>query len=113
MKQEETLFKASYDFMRKRGYKITKNSRFNEYKTDIIKFTAYPDCTTISSIINEEEGEEYWSINEEDVIEFEEIEKNFIRRIIEEYESLTDENRHEYDYSEEDIKQIELFKKYL
>ena len=38
---------------------------------------------------------------------------NNIRRIIEEYESLTDENRHEYDYSEEDIKQIELFKKYL
>ncbi len=31
MKREDTLFKASYDFMRKRGYKITKNSKFNKF----------------------------------------------------------------------------------
>jgi hypothetical protein len=113
MKREETLFQVSYDFMRKRGYKITKNSKFNEYKTDIIIFTAYPDCTTVSSILNEEEGDFYFLINEKDVIEFEEEEKKSIRNLVEEYDSLTDENRHEYDYSEETIKQIEIFRKYL
>jgi hypothetical protein len=113
MRQEETLFKATYDFMRKRGYKITKNSNFNVYKTDIMKFTAYPDCTTISSYLHMEEYDFEDFIKEEDVIEFEEEEKDSIRRYIKEYDSLTDENRDEYDYCEEDIKQIEIFRKYL
>ena len=113
MKQEETLFKASYDFMRKRGYKITKNSRFNEYKTDIIKFTAYPDCTTITSYLNEEEWDEYFLINEEDIIKIEEEEKENLREEVKYCESLTEENRTEDDYSDYWIEKILSLKKYL
>ncbi len=113
MKREETLFEPSYQFMKDRGYKITKNSKFNEYKTDIIIFTAYPYYTTISSILNEEEWDVYFLIDEQDVIYFEEEEKKTLRQEVKYCESLTEETRTEDDYSDYWIEKILSLKKYL
>ena len=111
MKREETLFQPSYEFMKKRGYKITKNSSFNEFKSPILIFRAYKDRTDVESIINEGYEPDYFVFSEKDVIEHEEEEKREIKGWIKYLENASKEELEEYD--KEVIEEAMSFKKHL
>lgn len=111
MKREETLFEPSYEFMRERGYKITKNSKFNEFKSNILIFRAYSHETEIEYLMNEECSFDPFLFTISDVIEYEEIEKKEIKETIQEFENMSKEELEEYD--KETVKRILSFKKYL
>jgi len=113
MKREETLFEPTYEFMKKRGYKITKNSKFNEFKSPILIFRAYRDETEIEYVANEECEYDPFFLTTLEVVEREEDEKDMIRSEVKYCESLINKTRTEEDYSDEYIKKILSLKKYL